>query len=196
MDTFSPTTITGQTISGPLLLVPKIFEDERGYFFESWNQIIWQKILEKHNQPYQPFVQDNQSFSKKGVLRGLHYQINPHSQGKLVRCLTGEIYDVAVDIRCSSSTFGKWVGVHLSSANKNQLWIPSGFAHGFLVLSNSAEVLYKTTDFWNSNSERSLLWNDPSLKIFWPDSAETIQLSQKDSEARLLADIPFEEVFP
>ncbi|HDV3963059.1 TPA: dTDP-4-dehydrorhamnose 3,5-epimerase, partial [Escherichia coli] len=132
------------------------FSDERGFFFESFNQKIFEEAVGRKVE----FVQDNHSKSSKGVLRGLHYQLEPYAQGKLVRCVVGEVFDVAVDIRKSSSTFGKWVGVNLSSENKRQLWIPEGFAHGFLVLSETAEFVYKTTNFYSYPHERSIIWSD------------------------------------
>jgi dTDP-4-dehydrorhamnose 3,5-epimerase len=155
------------------LLEPRIFEDSRGFFFESYNQ----RVLAGLAIPG-PFVQDNQSFSHKDVVRGLHYQIE-QAQGKLIRCLVGEIFDVAVDIRRNSPTFGKWVGEILSAANHRMLWIPTGFAHGFMVLSDGAEVLYKATDFYAPQHERTILWDDPTLNIEWPHRKQAI-LSAKD----------------
>jgi dTDP-4-dehydrorhamnose 3,5-epimerase len=155
------------------LLEPRVFEDSRGSFFESYNE----RVLAEMG-IVGPFVQDNQSFSYKDVVRGLHYQIK-QPQGKLIRCLSGEIYDVAVDLRRSSPTFCKWVGETLSAANRKMLWIPPGFAHGFMVLSASAEVLYKATDFWAPQHERTILWNDPALQIPWPHKDRAI-LSAKD----------------
>lgn len=161
-------------ISEVLILEPKVYQDERGFFFESYNDRAFaEKIgITAH------FVQDNHSYSKKGVLRGLHYQIQ-QPQGKLVRVAIGEIFDVAVDLRKQSSTFGKWVGCLLSAQNKRQFWIPEGFAHGFYVLSEFAEVLYKTTDYYAPQYERTLLWNDPKLAIDWSLESEPI-LSAKD----------------
>lgn len=156
---------------------PKVFGDDRGFFFESFNQRAFEEVV---GRPVQ-FVQDNHSRSAKGVLRGLHYQIK-QAQGKLVRVTAGEVFDVAVDLRKSSATFGKWVGIHLSAENKKQLWIPEGFAHGFVVLSESAEFLYKTTDYWAPEHERSLAWNDPSIAIEWPLSLQPT-LSGKDQQA-------------
>ncbi|MFZ2267533.1 MAG: dTDP-4-dehydrorhamnose 3,5-epimerase [Azonexus sp.] len=158
-----------------LLVTPKIFGDERGFFFESFNQ----KAFEEATGLELCFVQDNHSKSVKGVLRGLHYQIEPHAQGKLVRVVQGEVFDVAVDIRKGSKTFGQWVGVHLSAENKQQLWIPPGLAHGFLVLSETAEFLYKTTNYYVPSAERSLCWDDPVLAIQWPLDGVPI-LSAKD----------------
>jgi dTDP-4-dehydrorhamnose 3,5-epimerase len=152
-----------------LVLEPKVFGDERGFFYESYNR----RAMTEAGIP-DDFVQDNHSRSAKGVLRGLHYQIQ-HSQGKLVRVISGSVFDVAVDLRKSSPTFGKWVGIELSAENKRMAWIPKGFAHGFVVTSDSAEFLYKTTDYWAPQHERSLLWNDPALGIDWPlDGAPTI----------------------
>ena len=149
-------------IPGVKVIEPKIFTDSRGLFFESYNQ----RTLAQFG-IHEPFVQDNQSLSQRGVLRGLHYQIE-QPQGKLIRCLQGEIFDVAVDLRKSSHTFGQWVGAELSGENRRMLWIPSGFAHGFLVLSETAEVLYKTTNFYAPKHERTILWNDPTIHIQWP----------------------------
>lgn len=165
--------ITPITLPGVLILEPRIFEDSRGFFFEAFNRRTWASAGIDSE-----FVQDNQSSSKKNVLRGLHYQIQ-QPQGKLVRAIRGEIFDVAVDIRRSSPTFGRSVQVTLSADNRKMLWIPAGFAHGFLVLSDSAEVLYKTTDFYAPEHERTLLWNDPRLMISWPSTAEPV-LSDKD----------------
>ncbi|MBC5788675.1 dTDP-4-dehydrorhamnose 3,5-epimerase [Providencia sp. JUb39] len=158
-----------------LIIEPRVFEDERGFFFESFNQ---KQFDEAVGYPVN-FVQDNHSKSVKGVLRGLHYQEEPYSQGKLVRCIVGEVFDVAVDIRKNSTTFGKWVGVNLSSENKRQLWIPEGFAHGFLVLSEKAEFAYKTTNYYNIESEKGIIWNDSFLNILWPTTTK-ISLSKKD----------------
>lgn len=156
------------------LIEPQVFGDERGFFLESFNQQRFEDKLETSIN----FVQDNHSKSGKHVLRGLHYQIK-QVQGKLVRVVVGEIFDVALDIRKSSPTFGKWVGYHLSADNKKQLWVPPGFAHGFLVVSDYAEVLYKATDYYAPKYERSIAWNDPDLNILWPLSGEPI-LSKKD----------------
>jgi dTDP-4-dehydrorhamnose 3,5-epimerase len=161
-----------------LLIEPKVFEDERGFFFESYNH---QKFTERVGEV--TFVQDNHSLSKKSVLRGLHYQL-VKPQGKLVRVAAGSIFDIAVDIRKSSPSFGKWVGYELSSSNKRQLWIPPGFAHGFLVLSEVAEVLYKTTDYYYPQGERTILWDDPDLAIEWPLDDSPI-ISNKDASGKL-----------
>lgn len=157
-----------------LLLEPRVFGDERGYFYESYNKRIFRDVTGLDVS----FVQDNHSRSVKGVLRGLHYQVR-QTQGKLVRCTLGEVFDVAVDLRKDSVTFGRWVGVHLSADNKRQLWVPAGFAHGFLVLSEIAEFLYKTTDYYAPEHERSILWNDPDLAIPWP-LTEPPLLAEKD----------------
>ena len=161
-----------------ILFEPTVFTDERGFFFESFNH----KKFEEAVGYSVNFVQDNHSKSIKGVLRGLHYQLPPMAQGKLVRVTQGEVFDVAVDIRKSSPTFGQWVGEHLSAENKKQLWVPVGFAHGFVVLSETAEFLYKTTDYYAPEFERSIKWNDSEIGINWPSDAEP-QLSKKDNEA-------------
>ncbi|MGI2091616.1 dTDP-4-dehydrorhamnose 3,5-epimerase [Shewanella oncorhynchi] len=156
------------------IIEPKVFGDERGFFFESFNQQQFEKTVGYAVN----FVQDNHSKSSKGVLRGLHYQLPPHAQGKLVRCVVGEVFDVAVDIRKSSATFGHWVGVNLSAENKRQLWIPEGFAHGFVTLSETAEFLYKTTNYYHKQSEGALVWDDVDLSIQWP--IQDVLLSGKD----------------
>jgi dTDP-4-dehydrorhamnose 3,5-epimerase len=166
-----------------LLIEPRAYEDARGLFFESFNANSFAEAVATG----MDFVQDNQSVSKRGVLRGLHYQLPPHAQGKLVRVAFGEIFDVAVDVRRSSPNFGRWVGQHLSAVNRLQLWIPAGFAHGFVALSEGAEVLYKTTDFYHHAAERALRWNDPALGIDWPAGLAPI-LSDKDAAAPRLAD--------
>lgn len=177
-----PYTVTPTDLPEVLQLQPKVFGDARGFFFESFNAREFREAtgLERD------FVQDNHSLSAKGVLRGLHYQIR-HPQGKLVRVTQGEVFDVAVDLRRSSPNFGRSTTVLLSSENKRQLWIPEGFAHGFVVLSETAEFLYKTTDYWHAEHERSLLWNDPALGIAWPLTAPPI-LAPKDASGRPLAD--------
>ncbi len=164
------------------IIEPKVFGDERGFFFESYNQKAFVKAIGREV----TFVQDNHSRSQKGVLRGLHYQIQ-QAQGKLVRCTRGEVFDVAVDIRKSSPSFGQWVGVVLSEENKKQMWIPEGFAHGFLVLSEMAEFLYKTTDFYAPQHEQAIIWNDSQLAIEWPLEFDP-SLSQKDAVAGNFAD--------
>ena len=168
------------SLPGCLVIEPAVFGDERGVFFETWNA----DRFGEHGLPVK-FVQSNVSTSVKGVLRGLHYQIT-HPQGKLVRVVAGSVFDVAVDLRQSSPHFGQWVGVELSAENKRQLWIPAGFAHGFFVTSASAEVLYKTTDYWHPEHERCLLWNDPALGIDWPLQGTPL-LSGKDKAGVLLA---------
>ena len=172
----------GQHIDGPLLITPVAFGDDRGWFMESWNQ----KTFDQAVGETVVFSQDNHSRSARGVLRGLHYQLPPEPQAKLVRASAGAIFDVAVDIRQGSATFGQWVGAQLSADNKAQLWIPEGFAHGFLTLTDVAEVQYKARGFWNKSCERALLWNDPDIDIAWPldqlEGAE-VSLSGKDAEA-------------
>lgn len=160
------------------IITPQVFGDDRGYFFESYNA----NKLKEAAGIAETFVQDNQSRSAKGVLRGLHYQVAPKAQGKLVRVLDGEIFDVAVDLRKDSPTFGQWVGEVISAENKKQIWVPTGFAHGFLTLSDTAEILYKTTDFWSPEHERAIKWDDPDLGIEWP-AGTTPQLSEKDAIA-------------
>ena len=158
-----------------VILEPKVFGDDRGFFLESYNRRTFAELLGADLE----FVQDNHSRSAQGVLRGLHYQIE-QAQGKLVRAIAGEIFDVAVDIRRSSPTFGQWVGARLNAANKQQIWVPAGFAHGFLVLSETADVLYKTTDYYAPQHERSILWNDPDIGIEWPEVPGEPILSGKD----------------
>ena len=175
----------GNIIDGPLLIEPKVFLDTRGFFFESWNQSTFdintnEKII---------FSQDNHSCSKKGVLRGLHYQIPPKPQEKLVRCISGEIFDVAVDLRKSSETFGEWISVKLNNNNKLMFWIPIGFAHGFLSLKENSEVIYKASGNYSKELERSIIWNDPTINIKWPlqiINFENPTLSKKDANAPLL----------
>ena len=165
------------------LIEPKVFGDNRGFFFESFNHAQFEHVISRSVQ----FVQDNHSKSARNVLRGLHYQLQ-QPQGKLVRVVQGEVFDVAVDLRKSSSTFGKWVGELLSAENKRQLWVPEGFAHGFVVLSETAEFLYKTTDYYAPEHERCIAWNDPSLNIGWPTEVGVPLLSSKDA-----AGVPFTE---
>ena len=166
-----------------LLFEPKVFGDDRGFFFESFSQKVFEEAVGRKVE----FVQDNHSKSCKGVLRGLHYQLEPYAQGKLVRCVAGEVFDVAVDIRKSSPTFGKWVGVNLSAENKRQLWIPEGFAHGFMALSETVQFVYKATNYYAPQSERSIIWNDPEINIQWPEIADcTLSLSDKDLQAHTL----------
>ncbi|MBT6728281.1 MAG: dTDP-4-dehydrorhamnose 3,5-epimerase [Deltaproteobacteria bacterium] len=171
--------VTPTTLTDVLLLEPKVFGDERGFFLESFNQRDFEETIGKSVD----FVQDNHSCSQKGVLRGLHYQIK-HSQGKIVRVTQGEVFDVVVDLRRSSSSFGQHTSALLNSVNHHQLWIPPGFAHGFLVLSETAEFLYKSTDYWFPEHERTLLWSDPDLSIDWP--TENPQLSPKDLQGTIL----------
>ena len=163
-----------------LLIEPSVFGDARGFFFESWNRRAFSEAGVEAE-----FVQDNHSRSAHNVLRGLHYQIE-HAQGKLVRVCAGAVFDVAVDVRRSSPTFGRWVGMELSAANRHMLWIPPGFAHGFVVVSDSAEFLYKTTDYWYPEHERTLLWNDPALAIQWPLDGPPV-VAAKDTAGRPLA---------
>ena len=170
-----------------LVIEPKVFGDARGFFFESWNQRAINAIVGRDVE----FVQDNHSASARGVLRGLHYQVQ-HAQGKLVRVVAGEVYDVAVDMRRSSSTFGRWVAERLSAENRRMMWVPVGFAHGFVVLSERAEFLYKTTDYYAPEHERTLLWNDPALGIPWPIEGAPI-LKPKDAAGTPLAQA---ETFP
>lgn len=173
---------TPTAIPEVIILEPKVFGDDRGFFFESFNA----KAFEQATGLKREFVQDNHSKSARHVLRGLHYQIK-QPQGKLVRVVQGEVFDVAVDLRRSSTTFGKWVGVHLSAENKKQLWVPEGFAHGFVVLSDIAEFLYKTTEYYAPEFERSLLWNDPALGIAWP-FVGTPKLAAKDAAGNRLCE--------
>ncbi|HWT72002.1 MAG TPA: dTDP-4-dehydrorhamnose 3,5-epimerase [Oxalicibacterium sp.] len=173
---------TSLAIPDVLLIEPKIFGDDRGFFFESFNEA---RFAEAAGRPVR-FVQDNHSRSVKGVLRGLHYQIR-QPQGKLVRVVAGEVFDVAVDLRRGSPSFGRWVGAVLSAENKRQMWIPEGFAHGFLVTSESAEFLYKTTDYWAPEHERCIAWNDPAIGISWPIDAAPV-LSEKDQRGLMLTD--------
>ncbi len=180
-----PITVIPTAIQDVLIIELKVFSDDRGWFFESFNEkdlsaAVGQKIT---------FVQDNHSFSKKGVLRGLHYQME-HTQGKLVRVCHGAVFDVTVDLRESSSTFGKWVGIELSAENKKQLWVPPGFAHGFLVLSETTEILYKTSDYWHAASEKCIVWNDPTLNIQWPNIGVEPILSSKDAAGLNWGDAP------
>ena len=180
--------ITDTHIPEVKMIEPTVFENKRVFFIESFNQ----KVFENAVGAGMSFVQDNHSLSHKGVIRGLHYQLPPHAQGKLVRVTQGEVFDVAVDIRKSSSTYGQWVAEILSSTNKKQLWIPEGFAHGFMTLSDKAEFLYKTTSYYMQESERSIHWNDDSIGIRWPQQVE-INISEKDAIASILQ---HSETFP
>lgn len=175
--------VTHCAIADVLLIEPKVFGDERGFFFESFNQ----RVFREATGLTVDFVQDNHSRSARNVLRGLHYQIR-QPQGKLVRVVAGEVFDVAVDIRRNSPTFGRWVGEMLSADNKKQLWLPPGMAHGFVVLSEHAEFLYKTTDYWMPEYERCIAWNDPTLAITWPALNGTPVLSDKDAEGQLFVE--------
>ncbi|MBC4012521.1 dTDP-4-dehydrorhamnose 3,5-epimerase [Morganella morganii] len=168
--------ISKTKIPDVLIIEPKVFGDERGFFYESYNHKKFEQAVGKEVN----FVQDNHSKSTKGVLRGLHFQKAPYAQGKLVRCVVGEVFDVAVDIRENSDTYGQWVGIILSAENKRQLWIPEGFAHGFLVLSETAEFLYKATNYYHPESEGGIIWNDKNISIDWPIDNDNIILSQKD----------------
>lgn len=175
-------TIARLAIQDVILLEPRVFEDARGHFFESFNQRSFESVVGRHVQ----FVQDNQSRSVRSVIRGLHYQVN-RPQGKLVRVVRGEIFDVAVDIRRSSPSFGQWVGEYLSESNRRQMWIPEGFAHGFVVLSEEADVLYKTTDYWSPENERCIAWNDPAINVDWQISSEPV-VSIKDKAGLTLSE--------
>ena len=198
-------TASGSLVQGPLLITPRVFADDRGFFYESWNERRFRSELIDGGVPAAEaeavvFRQDNHSRSSRGVLRGLHYQLPPEPQGKLVRCSVGAIFDVAVDLRRGSPSYGQWVGAELSAENHQQLWVPVGFAHGFLTLSELAEVQYKASGFWNRDCERSLRWDDPFLAIAWPlDQAGVPEplLAPKDGEAPLLAALETSsEVFP
>ncbi|EMH4162855.1 dTDP-4-dehydrorhamnose 3,5-epimerase [Pluralibacter gergoviae] len=173
-----------------IIIEPKVFGDERGFFFESYNNQSFEKVVDRSLN----FTQDNHSRSVKGVLRGLHYQMGESAQAKLVRCIHGEVFDVAVDIRKNSPTFKKWVGVILSAENKRQLWIPEGFAHGFLVLSDIAEFVYKTNNYYDPLSERSIKFDDPDINIKWPETDSFI-ISRKDQKAPFLNGISLAELF-
>lgn len=175
---------TPLAIADVILLEPQVFEDERGFFFESFNQQAFERTCGQA--PI--FVQDNHSRSSRGVLRGLHYQLPPKAQGKLVHVVYGQVFDVAVDIRRGSPTYGDWVGERLSAENKRQLWIPEGFAHGFLTLSDAAEVIYKTTEFYAQELERCIRWDDPVIGIEWPVTPSVPSLSPKDAEAASFVD--------
>ena len=170
-------------LDGLFIIHPQVFGDERGWFMESFNQQRFESVFEGLNLLVPNFVQDNHSKSSRGVLRGLHYQLPPKAQGKLVRVVQGKVWDVAVDIRKGSSTFGQWVGEELSADNHKQLWIPPGFAHGFITLSETAEFLYKTTDYYSPEHERAIRWDDPQLAIAWPLYTTDIQISAKDQQA-------------
>ena len=172
----------GNTFKGPLLIKPDLFIDERGVFFESWNKKLFDEVTSKDIN----FVQDNESISFIGILRGLHFQLNPASQGKLVRTTHGKIFDVLVDLRKNSGTFLDWFGIEINEENNYQLWIPPGFAHGFLTLSDKARVCYKVTNYWSRKYERSLMWNEKKIGIKWPLNKTLPKLSNKDSNASSL----------
>jgi dTDP-4-dehydrorhamnose 3,5-epimerase len=178
--------IESTAIDGVLVLRPKVFGDARGFFFESFNQRAFDDAAGRHVD----FVQDNHSRSARGVLRGLHFQKGDRAQGKLVRVVAGAVFDVAVDIRRASPTFGRWVGVELSADNQRQMWVPPGLAHGFLVLSDSADFLYKTTEYYSPQDEGAVRWDDPDLAIEWPDLGEPPKLSTKDAAAAALRELP------
>lgn len=177
------------SIPDVVVIEPAVFGDDRGWFMESFNQARFGDELTKLGLPVpRPFVQDNHSCSKAGVLRGLHYQLNPHAQGKLVRVVRGAAFDVAVDIRKGSPTFGQWVGAELTAVNHRQLWIPEGFAHGFLALEDETHFLYKTTDVYAKDCERSISWSDPAIGIEWPLCGLMPNLAPKDLQAPILRD--------
>ena len=171
--------VTPMTLPEVLLIEPRVFADERGFFMETWNQLAFDEAVGEHVR----FVQDNHSRSARGVLRGLHYQLPPRAQGKLVRVTSGRVFDVAVDMRKSSPRFGQWAGAELSGDNHRQTWIPPGFAHGFLVLSDSSDFLYKTTDYYAPHSEASVRWDDPRIAVDWPLDGLAPVLAEKDSVA-------------
>jgi len=175
--------VTRTALPEVLIIEPQVFGDDRGFFLESFNQRAFDAAVGEHVE----FVQDNHSRSQRGVLRGLHYQLPPHAQGKLVRVVSGRVFDVAVDMRRSSANFGRWVGTELDAVEHRQLWIPAGFAHGFLVLSETADFLYKTTDYYAPATERAVRWDDPQLAIVWPDAELEIRLSEKDRAPPSLA---------
>ncbi|GIX24145.1 MAG: dTDP-4-dehydrorhamnose 3,5-epimerase [Caldimonas sp.] len=175
--------VTATRLPEVLVFEPRVFGDERGFFLESFRQSVFDEAVGTHVD----FVQDNHSRSRRGVLRGLHYQLHPNAQGKLVRVTHGRVFDVAVDLRRSSPRFGQWVGVELSGDNHRQLWIPAGFAHGFLVLSDSADFLYKTTAYYAPQAERCIRWDDPTLGIDWPDAGVPPQVSAKDAQGAWLS---------
>lgn len=182
--------VIDRPLPGVLLLEPKVFGDPRGYFYESYNAQVFYDLGITAS-----FVQDNVSRSARGVLRGLHYQLDPHAQGKLVRVTAGEVFDVAVDLRRGSPTFGQWFGVMLTAENKRSLWVPPGFAHGFCVTSETAEFAYKVTDFYAPSADRCLLWNDPAIGIDWPDLGGEPILSDKDRRGVRLADAEINYTF-
>ncbi len=176
--------VTPLAIPEVMLIEPKVFGDDRGFFLESFNQQAFNAATGTRFE----FVQDNHSRSRKGVLRGLHYQLPPHAQGKLVRVVRGAVFDVAVDIRKGSPTFGRWVGAELTEDNHRQLWLPPGFAHGFLVLSDTADFLYKATSYYAPQADRGIAWDDPAIAVQWPQLGVELSLSDKDRRQPLLAD--------
>lgn len=177
-------------IKGLLILEPRVFGDDRGWFMESFNQKAFEQALQERGLDVPQFVQDNHSLSQKGVLRGLHYQISPYAQGKLVRVVQGKAWDVAVDIRKDSPTFGQWFGIELSAENHKQFWIPEGFAHGFVALEDNTQFLYKATNYYDKASERGIIWNDEDLAIDWQvDGLMEILVSEKDQEANRFSSI-------
>lgn len=180
------------SIPDVVIIEPAVFGDERGWFMESFNELRFHEELTKLQLPTpRPFVQDNHSCSSKGVLRGLHFQRSPHAQGKLVRVVKGSAFDVAVDIRPNSKTFGQWTGIELSAENKKMFWVPEGFAHGFVALEDDTHFLYKTTDYYAKDCEGAILWNDPELNIQWPaiDGLSEILVNEKDRDALLFRDL-------
>ena len=179
--------ITPTSLPEVLIVEPKVFGDARGFFTESWNEAVFNAVVGYDVR----FVQDNHSRSARGVLRGLHYQLPPHAQGKLVRVVSGAVFDVAVDMRKSSPNFGRWEGVELTAENHRQLWIPPGFAHGFLVLSETADFLYKTTDTYAPQAEGCVRWDDPAIGIQWPATGVAPLLAEKDAKAPLLAEAKY-----
>ena len=181
----------GNILDEPLLLKPSIFKDKRGYFLESWNQNVFNKSVGKKVN----FLQDNHSSSKKGVVRGMHFQTSPFQQSKLVRCLSGSIFDVIVDIRTTSKTFGEWCGIELKANDHYQFWIPFGFAHGFLALMDDSIVLYKVDQFRHQNNERTLKWDDKLIGIKWPYLNESHSISEKDKNAPNLSEINKDDLF-
>ena len=181
----------GDTIDDLFLITPSIFHDNRGYFYESWNQKNFDQLIGKSIK----FLQDNHSFSKQGVVRGLHYQLQPFQQSKLVMCMCGEIFDVAVDLRKNSRTFGSWAGVILNDKNHNKLWVPEGFAHGFLVMSSSALVIYKVDQYWKKDYEKSIRWDDEYLQIKWPEVKDKGLISEKDSNSIDFLDLNENQIF-
>jgi len=176
---------TPLAIPDVLVFEPDVFEDPRGFFFESFNQSKFENVIGRKI----TFVQDNHSKSIEGVVRGLHFQLPPKEQGKLIRVIHGQIYDVAVDLRKKSPTFGQWVGEVLSAANKKQIWIPEGFAHGFITLSDDSEILYKATDFYSPNHEQCLIWNDPEINVIWPHTKDNYIFSDKDKKGKALSEL-------